>query len=1775
MATASAQTRDAAIVDAELGIVRPKKWEWSQEEADNAIAQSGWVEGEDKEKVAEARRRTRLFNSLPKPTDRIPAESLPVGMWYVGKDENVYERAEGGDTRVSDQQIHGRAMNEDMDLFAQERADKSWFPRTKSTIIQGATDLASLAKRTLGYGEAADFDVRMGSAWAAAAEPYHQQSWSPLMSRAVSGAGRTIPSMVVSGAVGGPYAAIGLASASEANQASVEGRDAGLEGAKLAGYVARAGTIEAVPAIIMQRIGFGGVEKLLGGKGKAAVVKGLRQGWKQGTKEVGKGVAEELTEEVIFTEIPHLVNRALSDVDPNALSAESIIETVKQTVAQTIVTYGVVSSPNVISARATGRKRAERLALLKAYRAKGFVSEEDGRNANIPGVTRKERTANADAEIEQLEVERRPTYEQYDQETQDASAVPTDQGSTSGTGIPGTQGEVSGGRGVREQGPDTAGTEAAVEGTSAAGVEQTEAVQPAQEAAVEAEPSYEANRDQAVARAKTRGHTVAPRDPKTSDEQDSIDFLESRGKQASFVDVEGDDSLAGLVDTDTGFILLRGDRSSADLWETVGHEVAHETGLDKTIPADSAELAEAREARLARASEASRKRLEADPELLDREARASLVGQFMRDKNFRDKLARSNPTLWEKIRDVVLKTLGKWTPKNEAQAQVLEELRQAPKPKRTGRKDPAPQSDAKIAPLSPDTDWNTVKAKVKELGIKIKGNKAAVIAKINAQQAAQPVSAPVATEEQAADEEAKPGRSDYTGVKVERVNAQADAAGLPRPTEVESVKAVELVTEAIAKLTPESDLNNQQLAADVVADQKPISVEELADLLASVDYHKRKADEADDRYNEAMANGEEAKAQTAEVESAMHRVTQHNVTQAARDVGRRQFAYMGHVLQVLVDKDGEAHIESVLRKSQGGRLDESDAEWATKLAKTAADAKKIADGLRKAKKEQAKRGKEIGERESEAKADEKKKELEGEVKRDRIRPRKTRGSSNRIVTQKKKDAAVARWNQGLQDIKTTSGALPVKIPLEMLKEAAIVGAYHVEARARQFAEFSRAMIEELGAGIEPHLANLHRDAMAEHARNRQEKLRERLKDADGLKGHRRSVTALAKEILAETRKEDGSFITRDELLDLLHAELEQIEPGITRREAMDILSGHSEPARVWRDTKWRKSRSDELATRRKLAEMIAENEWENMDSWQTTGFVLKRGSVLHKALMTGLDLGAHGIQLGVSMITNPIVWSKALLPTVRAISAKQAELQDAEREAHPKWEYYKDLGVALSDSTSKDVASTEFYGNDAWIKKFWVTAVSARTFHTAINEVRFNLMQVMEWSYTRKGHPLTQQQGEAIARMVNTFTLAYKPPKDGRIRQKMLDVAAIGLWAPSMYVARVQLVVGAPLWLNKGADSRVRQMAAMQYIKATVGMAALTAALRMLLGDDEDRELLPEDEDTLNPTDPDFYKVKVGNVRMDMTAGVGQMATLGARSLNSAWDLYAGEPIWDTERRPRGTRELTGQFTSFKAAPWVSMLWDLTSKTDALGRPNSLANTLLSNITPLSVQAIVEGVEEEGAAKGAALAVPAVMGKSPMIYGDLPKSEETFLATVKRLAWRMAGQQTPGLKQDVLKKYLENTIEWDTDLTKAGKFLTPTQLKEAKDRKAEKQELVTYWAFFTPNRKDYITKGSKAFRQEAYDKRLEEVNKALETFKEMGITHDEAQKLLVEHFWRPTTENSEPTDMGQSKSTHHARAEALAKFYDMDEKEFSKWWVAFHAKGGKRSELLDEWKANH
>lgn len=153
----------------------------------------------------------------------------------------------------------------------------------------------------------------------------------------------------------------------EASRAYTTGKDEGLEGAYLGGFVVAEGLIEAVPAMIFNRLdksipGLGGLE--------TSVTESLKKAAKDGVsgalKKLGIALGAELPEELL-TEFAHLANNAMWETGPE-FTAEGVRDTFEQTAMQTLFSVGAVQGGKAGLAAQEGLARERKLAQARQFR---------------------------------------------------------------------------------------------------------------------------------------------------------------------------------------------------------------------------------------------------------------------------------------------------------------------------------------------------------------------------------------------------------------------------------------------------------------------------------------------------------------------------------------------------------------------------------------------------------------------------------------------------------------------------------------------------------------------------------------------------------------------------------------------------------------------------------------------------------------------------------------------------------------------------------------------------------------------------------------------------------------------------------------------------------------------------------------------------------------------------------------------------------------------------------------------------------------------------------------------------------------------------------------------------------------------------------------------------------------------------------------------------------------------------------------------------------------
>lgn len=271
---------------------------------------------------------------------------------------------------------------------AEKVLGESNLPGIKAYAIEAGADIVSPIARLLGQGEYADRMNRFAQAVEQVQAEREAGGVVPdILQRGVRGAGRSLTTMAGAGMVGGPYAAIAAAVGQESNRAITEGRDAGLKGGKLASYAVAQGIVEGLPAAVMQKIGMGGAETLASGRGAVGI------GIREGLKRLGISFAQELPEELV-TEIGHNLAAKVSQVEPEALSMDSLTRTVADTTVQTALTIGMAGAPGTVKSYQLGKVAAIREEMLKVADSGKSPSRAQWKKWGLPqegGMTRKQR----------------------------------------------------------------------------------------------------------------------------------------------------------------------------------------------------------------------------------------------------------------------------------------------------------------------------------------------------------------------------------------------------------------------------------------------------------------------------------------------------------------------------------------------------------------------------------------------------------------------------------------------------------------------------------------------------------------------------------------------------------------------------------------------------------------------------------------------------------------------------------------------------------------------------------------------------------------------------------------------------------------------------------------------------------------------------------------------------------------------------------------------------------------------------------------------------------------------------------------------------------------------------------------------------------------------------------------------------------------------------------------------------------------------------------------
>ncbi len=354
---------------------------------------------------------------------------------------------------------------------------------------------------------------------------------------------------------------------------------------------------------------------------------------------------------------------------------------------------------------------------------------------------------------------------------------------------------------------------------------------------------------------------------------------------------------------------------------------------------------------------------------------------------------------------------------------------------------------------------------------------------------------------------------------------------------------------------------------------------------------------------------------------------------------------------------------------------------------------------------------------------------------------------------------------------------------------------------------------------------------------------------------------------------------------------------------------------------------------------------------------------LIKAIKSSYDVSAPGRQGFFAFISHPVKGFKNLPEMLRALGSEEAAYRiETEISKRPNAKLYKDAGVSLTERKGSGSKIEEIY-RSRWGQLIPGIPASERAFVSFLNLMRVDLFDTMHKSAfsNRRGTP---EELKGLGDYVNQAT--------GRGTLKGYENALQGigtfLWAPKLVLSRFQMVLGTGLWPGGGRTTATRIAVAKEYARI-LGSLTVIYAVNDLLG-------TPTEDD---PRSSDFGKIRIGNTRIDVLAGVSQATVFMSRvasgetkglktgfvmPIRGDYVPYAGTTTWD----------VISNFLRTKLTPALGLAINLVSGKDLVGNKVTLYDIPEEALVPLAIMDIYDAMEEEGIPSGLALGTLGMFG---------------------------------------------------------------------------------------------------------------------------------------------------------------------------------------------------------
>src|SRR3990167_842667 len=417
-----------------------------------------------------------------------------------------------------------------------------------------------------------------------------------------------------------------------------------------------------------------------------------------------------------------------------------------------------------------------------------------------------------------------------------------------------------------------------------------------------------------------------------------------------------------------------------------------------------------------------------------------------------------------------------------------------------------------------------------------------------------------------------------------------------------------------------------------------------------------------------------------------------------------------------------------------------------------------------------------------------------------------------------------------------------------------------------------------------------------------------------------------------------------------------------------------------------------------------------------------------RTLMTSYDLSAP-LNQGWGMVSRKRFYT-SLGKMVKYAKSKEAfrDLQ-AEIITHPFYDTAKKSGLRLTNLGNKlELREEAFMSN--LLDKVPGISHSQRAYTGFLNKLRIDSFSDLIKKAEIAGENISagSKAAEDLAKVINNFTGGARV---GKVEGAVPFLNAV-FFSPRKIMSTLQMM--NPLnYINP----KISKTARLEATRNLIGSLALSAGVISLYS------ALTGKKQESDPTSSEFWKIRSGDTRLDVSGGNANYINLLSRLITQKIKGSRGvSKDLGTGYGETSGFDLIAQFTRYKLSPVASFFVDAVTKSNAIGKKKTISESVIDRFKPMFANSLVELLKSDTDGKfGFALA--SLFGAGLNTYSlKTDWSEST-------------GKELTQFKQkvgaDTFKKANESfNTEYETWFEKTNKSSTYKKLSDE-----EKQDLIT------------------------------------------------------------------------------------------------------------------------